>query len=243
MQATDTHPRHIAIIMDGNGRWAAARALARAAGHERGAEIAALAFRACAERHIEHLTLYAFSHANWRRPKDEIDTLMRLCREFCDKHRDELAERGIRLEVIGDLEELPTATRRAVEATVAHTAASTRMVLTLALGYGGRNDLVSAARAIAARARAGVLLPEEIDERALRSHLTTAGLPDPDLVIRTGGEKRLSEFLLFEVANAELFFSDRMWPDFDEALLDEAIAVYARRQRRYGRTAAQVAQA
>jgi undecaprenyl diphosphate synthase len=235
-------PSHVAIIMDGNGRWARAQGLPRSAGHESGVEAAVRAFRACHERHVEHLTLYAFSYSNWNRPSDEVDMLMRLCGEFCEKHRDELALRGIRMQVIGDLDELPTATRHRVEATVAATAACERMLLTLALGYGSRNDLVAAVRAIAAHAQAGMLLPEEIDEDAIRRFLTTSDTPDPDLVIRTGGEKRLSDFLLFECAMSELFFSDVMWPEFDERVLDEAIAAFSRRQRRFGRTPEQLAQ-
>jgi undecaprenyl diphosphate synthase len=228
--------------MDGNGRWARARELPRSAGHERGAEAAGLAYRACFERGIEHLTLFAFSHSNWKRPKDEIDMLMRLCGEFAERHRDEWVARGIRLQVIGDLEELPAATRRSVEAATCATKHGERMIITLALGYGCRSDLIGAVRAIAARAQAGLLLPEEIDERALRSYMTTDRVPDPDLIIRTGGEKRLSDFLMFESANAELFFSEAMWPDFDPSMLDEALAAYARRQRRFGQTAEQVAQ-
>ncbi len=234
--------RHVGIIMDGNGRWARGRGLERSAGHERGVEAATHAFRACYERGVDHLTLYAFSHSNWKRPKDEIDMLMRLCGEFCSQNQAEWVARGVRLQVIGDLEELPTATRRAVESAVAATATCDRMVLTLALGYGCRNDLIGAVRAIAARAQAGMILPEEIDERSIRSFMTTDRIPDPDLIIRTGGEKRLSDFLLFESANAELFFCDAMWPDFTEAMLDEALAAYSRRQRRFGRTAEQVAQ-
>lgn len=235
-------PSHVAIIMDGNGRWARGRGLPRSAGHGHGVEAAVRAFRACHERGIAHLTLYAFSYSNWNRPKDEIDMLMQLCGEFSEKHRQELVERGIRLQVIGDLDELPTATRHKVEATLEATADCTRMMLSLALGYGSRNDLVAAVRAIAAHAQAGILLPEEIDENAIRRFLTTRDTPDPDLVIRTGGEKRLSDFLLFESAMSELFFSDAMWPDFDERVLDEAMAAFARRQRRFGRTPEQLAE-
>ncbi|HHH31798.1 MAG TPA: di-trans,poly-cis-decaprenylcistransferase, partial [Polyangiaceae bacterium] len=183
-------PRHIAIIMDGNGRWARARGLERAEGHEQGVRAAERTYRACQERGVPHLTLYAFSYANWMRPQDEVDMLMRLCGEFAENNRDEFVRRGIELQVIGDLEELPTSTRRQVEETIEATEGGTRMTLTLALGYGGRNDLVGAVRAIAARAQAGIMLPEEIDEDAIRSFMTTNTLPDPDLVIRTGGEKR-----------------------------------------------------
>jgi undecaprenyl diphosphate synthase len=234
-------PRHIAIIMDGNGRWAAARKQPRAVGHEQGARTAAAAFRQCHDRGIEELTLYAFSFANYRRPQAEVDHLMDLCAGFAEEHRDEFVERGIRLCTIGERDELRTPTRRALEETIAATAHGESMSLCLAIGYGSRNDLVGAVRALAARAQAGLLLPEEIDESTLRGFMTTEALSDPDLVIRTGGERRLSDFLLFESAYAELFFADVMWPDFDAALLDEAIAAYTKRQRRYGRTTAQLA--
>jgi undecaprenyl diphosphate synthase len=242
MTTSGDRPRHIALIMDGNGRWARRRGLPRSAGHEQGVEAATLAFRACHERAIDHLTLYAFSYSNWNRPDEEIDMLMRLCGEFCTRHTRELTQRGIRMRIIGDLEELPTPTRHAVQDALEATRGGERMVLTLALSYGGRNDLVGAVRAIAAQARAGLLLPEEVDERAIRRFLTTSATPDPDLVIRTGGEKRLSDFLLFECAMSELYFSDVMWPDFDEAILDDALAAYRRRQRRFGRTPEQLAQ-
>lgn len=233
-------PRHVGIIMDGNGRWAGARGLERSAGHTHGVEAANRAYRAAFERGVEHLTLFAFSHSNWKRPKDEVEMLMRLCGDFAQQNREEWIARGIRLQVIGDLEELPTPARRAVETTVQATAGGTSMVLTLALDYGSRNDLVGAVRAIAARAHAGLLLPEEVDERMLRAHLTTGCVPDADLIIRTGGEKRLSDFLMFESANAELVFLDEMWPDFTEAMLDYALAAFARRQRRFGRTSEQL---
>ncbi len=233
-------PHHVAIIMDGNGRWARARALPRSAGHAAGVQTAAETYRACQERGVRFLTLYAFSFANWNRPDDEVAMLMRLCGDFCEGNRDDFVRRGIRLEVIGDLDELPTDTRRKVEATMAATEAGERMTLVLALGYGCRNDLIGAIRAIAAHARAGILLPEEIDETSLRRFMTTRDMPDPDLVIRTGGEKRLSDFLLYECAMSELFFCDAMWPEFDAALLDEAISAYGKRQRRFGRTPEQI---
>jgi undecaprenyl diphosphate synthase len=238
-----TLPRHIAIILDGNGRWAEQRGLPRTRGHEHGAEAVRAAVRGCRERGIEHLTLYAFSVANWSRPRTEIEALMRLCTEFAERERAELVERGVAVQVIGDLDEAPTATRRAVDALVEATRGGREMTLTLALSYGGRRDMVNAMRAVAAQARAGLVMPEDIDESSLRSFLTTSSLPDPDLVIRTGGEKRLSDFLLFESAYAELFFSEVLWPDFDDKVLDEAIAVFARRERRYGRVGTAVAAA
>ncbi len=241
--STSTTPRHIAIIMDGNGRWARQRDLPRSAGHERGVKSAGEAYRACCERGVPYLTLYAFSYANWNRPDEEVAMLMRLCGTFCEDNTGDFLERGIRLEVIGDLDELPTSTRHQVEHAIEATAGGTHMTLTLALGYGCRNDLIGAVRAIAAHAQAGILLPEEIDEAALRSFMTTHNTPDPDLVIRTGGEKRLSDFLLYESAMSELFFCDDMWPDFNDETLDQAIAAYGRRQRRFGRTPAQIAAA
>ena len=241
---SENTPEHIAIIMDGTGRWARSQGLERSCGHERGVAAAEATYRACQERGVPHLTLYAFSYANWSRPQEEVDMLMRLCAAFARDNREEFKARGIEMRVIGDLEELPTTTRREIEATVLATKldpSKRRMTLTLALGYGGRNDLVGAVRALVARAHAGMMIPEDIDESMIRSFMTTSSLTDPDLVIRTGGEKRLSDFLLFESAMSELFFSDVMWPEFDEAILDEAIMAYGRRQRRFGRTPEQIA--
>jgi undecaprenyl diphosphate synthase len=236
-------PRHVAIILDGNGRWAAARGLPRTKGHEHGAEAVRAAVRGCRERGIECLTLYAFSVANWSRPQEEIDVLMRLCAEFAEREREDLVARGVAVRVIGDLDEVPTPTRRAVEALVEATAGGREMTLALALSYGGRRDMVNAMRALAVRARAGLVVPEDIDEGSIRRFLTTSDLPDPDLLIRTGGEKRLSDFLLYECAYAELFFTETLWPDFTESVLDEAIAVFGRRERRYGRTSDQLQRA
>jgi undecaprenyl diphosphate synthase len=234
-------PRHIAIILDGNGRWANRRGLPRTKGHEHGANAVRTAVRGAHERRIGCLTLYAFSVNNWSRPKDEVDALLRICTEFAEGERADLVRRGVRVRIVGELEDVPTRTRRAMELLIDETAGGTAMTLALALNYGGRRDMVNAMRALAIRARAGLVMPEEIDELSLRSFLTTTDLPDPDLIIRTGGEKRLSDFLLFESAYAELFFTETYWPDFTEATLDEALAAFARRQRRYGRTGGQVA--
>jgi undecaprenyl diphosphate synthase len=233
-------PQHIGIILDGNGRWAVQRGLPRTKGHEHGLEAVRLAVRSCRERGIPYLTLYAFSVANWARPKDEVDALMRICAQFAEENREEFVERGVAVQIIGDLDDVPTPTRRAMDRLVADTRGGRAMTLALALSYGGRRDMVNAVRALAVRARTGQVIPEEITEASLRSFLTTSEMPDPDLIIRTGGERRLSDFLLFEAAYAELFFADALWPDFTEATLDEALAVYGRRQRRYGRTAEQV---
>ncbi len=233
-------PNHIAIILDGNGRWAQARGLPRLRGHERGADAVRAAVRGCRERGVKCLTLYAFAIANWARPKDEVDGLMHLCAEFAEREREELKSRGIRVVVIGDIEEVPTPTRRSMERLTQETAHCKDMVLALALSYGGRRDVVNAMRAIAVQARAGIVIPEEIDETLVRSYLTTASLPDPDLLIRTGGEKRLSDFLLFESAFTEFFFTETPWPDFDEKILDEAIASFGHRERRFGKTGDQL---
>lgn len=238
-QPNPAHPQHIAIMLDGNGRWATQRGMRRQKGHEHGADAVRAAVRGCRERGIRYLTLYAFSVANWARPEEEVDALMRLCTAFCKRERAELVERGIAVKVIGDLEEVPTETRRAVEALMDETANGTDMTLALALSYGGRQDVVNAMKQIAIRARAGLLIPEEISETSLRRYLTTGDLPDPDLLIRTGGEQRLSDFLLFESAYAELYFTDTLWPDFTDETLDAALASYARRERRFGRTGEQ----
>jgi undecaprenyl diphosphate synthase len=238
-----TLPRHVALILDGNGRWAAKRGLPRTKGHESGANAVRTAVRGAHERRIQFLTLYAFSVNNWSRPKEEVDALMRICTEFAEGEREDLVRRGVKVVIVGEIDDVPTRTRRAMERLVSETAGGTQMTLALALNYGGRRDMVNAMRALAVRARAGMVIPEEIDEGSLRSFLTTSELPDPDLIIRTGGEKRLSDFLLFESAYAELFFTETFWPDFSEATLDEALGAYARRQRRYGKTGGQVASA
>lgn len=234
-------PEHIAIILDGNGRWATSRGLARTQGHEAGATKVRAAVRACLERRVPVLTLYAWSSANWSRPVEEIDNLMRICKLFAVEECDEYVKLGIRVVVIGDMDDdVPSATRKATERLVERTAEGRAMTLALALNYGGRRDMVGAMRAVAAQARAGLLLPEDIDPTTIRKFLSTSELPDADLVIRTGGERRLSDFLPYEAAFAELFFTDTLWPDFNEAILDEALASFGRRQRRFGKTSEQV---
>jgi len=232
--------------MDGNGRWARSRGLERAAGHDEGARAVREVVRTCRERGVRYLTLYAFSLANWSRPKLEIEALMRLLVRFADKEAKELKEKTINVQVIGDLDDLPTMTRRAVEHLVEYTnelppgVTAPEMTLSLALSYSGRRDVVDAMRTIAARARAGLLLPEDIEVGTLRHHFTTHALPDVDLMIRTGGEQRLSDFLLIESAYAELHFTDVLWPDFTSDDLLDAFEVYSGRERRFGRTGDQV---
>lgn len=239
-QATLTVPRHVAIIMDGNGRWAQARGRLRTDGHTKGADSVRETVRACRREGVRYLTLYAFSVANWKRPPFEIQALMRLLTEFAQKEKYELRERGIRLAVIGELDELPSAARCALEDAMAYTRDGREMVLSLALSYGARHDVTTAIKALAVRVQSGELLPEELDEQRLRKEMSTAELPDVDLLIRTGGESRFSDFLLLESAYAELVFLPIMWPDFSESELLGAFATYAGRERRFGKTSAQV---
>ncbi len=233
-------PRHVAIIMDGNGRWAKSRGLDRAEGHAEGARAVREAVETSTRLGIKYLTLYAFSVANWARPKPEVEALMRLLIEFAKQERADLRQNGIRVNVIGNLEDLPTATRHAVEDLIEYTRDGERMTLTLALSYGGRQDIVDAARSLAVRARAGLVLPEDIDETFFHRQMTTHTLPDVDLLIRTGGETRVSDFLLFESAYAELIFLPIMRPDFVAATLLEAIDVYNGKERRFGKTSEQI---
>ncbi len=227
-------PRHVAIIMDGNGRWAKARGLPRAAGHRQGAEAARKVLRAAGEAGVECLTLYAFSSENWRRPEEEITDLMGLLRLYISRELGALHKEGIRIRIIGDHTAFEPATARMVDEAVARTAANTRMTLAIALNYGSRNELVGAARTLARRAAAGEIAPDAIDEAAIEAALDTADLPPLDLLIRTSGEQRLSNFLLWQAAYAELLFVDTLWPDFDGEALGAAIAEFAKRERRYG---------
>jgi undecaprenyl diphosphate synthase len=227
-------PRHVAIIMDGNGRWAKARGLPRAAGHRQGAEAARKVLRAAGEAGVECLTLYAFSSENWRRPETEVSDLMGLLRLYIGRELDSLHREGVRVRIIGDHTAFSPDTARMVDAAVARTAGNTRMTLAVALNYGSRAEIVSAVRGLAARAAAGELAPGAIDEAAVEAALDTAGLPPLDLLIRTSGEQRLSNFLLWQAAYAELLFVDTLWPDFDGDALRAALDQYAGRERRYG---------
>jgi undecaprenyl diphosphate synthase len=235
-----TIPRHVAVIMDGNGRWAKARGLDRSEGHIEGARAVRDVVETAARVGVKYLTLYAFSVANWKRPPLEVEALMRLLVDFAKRERAELRQLGIRVNVIGSLEDLPTFARHAVADLIQYTADGDQMTLSLALSYGGRQDIVDAARSLAVRARAGLVLPEDIDEEFFHRQMTTHTLPDVDLLIRTGGETRVSDFLLFESAYAELVFLPIMWPDFRPQTLLDAIAVYAQKERRFGLTSDQL---
>jgi len=233
-------PKHVAIIMDGNGRWAQARGLARTEGHARGADSVRETVRECRSLGVKNLTLYAFSVANWDRPQAEVRALMQLLAHFAEQEKAELKERGIRLNVIGDLDDIPNGARKAIDDAMACTADCHEMVLSLALSYGGRHDIVSAARSLAIKVKAGLLLPEEIDEQRFQTEMTTHSLPSVDLLIRTGGESRVSDFLLFESAYAELLFLPIMWPEFRRRHMREAVQIFSSRERRFGLTSSQV---
>jgi len=227
-------PRHVAIIMDGNGRWAKAKGLPRAAGHRQGAEAARKVLRAAGEAGVECLTLYAFSSENWRRPQDEINDLMGLLRFYISRELDALHREGVRLRILGDHNAFQPDVAKMVDHAVERTAANDRMTVAIALNYGARAELVEAARRLAGRVEAGEIGPADIDEAAIEDSLDTAGLPPLDLLIRTSGEQRLSNFLLWQAAYAELLFVDTLWPDFDGDALRSALADYSARERRFG---------
>ncbi len=227
-------PQHIAVIMDGNGRWAQRRHLPRIAGHRAGVQSARTVIETCARLNIPALTLYAFSMENWRRPKAEIDFLMRLLREYLRKELPVIHRNNIRLLVIGRPDHLPEAVRTDVERAMKQTAGNSGMQLAVALNYGGRAELVDAFNRILDRVRNNGLANAHIDEEMISQHLYTAGLPDPDLLIRTSGEMRVSNFLLWQIAYAEIYVTETLWPDFTRAQLFEALLDFQKRERRYG---------
>jgi undecaprenyl diphosphate synthase len=227
-------PRHVAIIMDGNGRWAKARGLPRIAGHRRGAEAVRRTLVAAAELGIPYLTLFGFSSENWKRPLAEVDDLMGLLRHYLRGEIAELHGNAVRLRMIGDRGRLSADIVSLIDNAEALTRANRGVNLTLALSYGGRAEIVAAVRAIAAKAAAGGIAANDIDEALIGDHLFTADLPDPDLLIRTSGEQRISNFLLWQCAYAELVFTKTLWPDFGRGDLEQAIAEYSGRERRYG---------
>ena len=227
-------PRHVAVIMDGNGRWAKQRLRPRLFGHRAGAESLRAILRACRDQGVEYLTVYAFSTENWVRPQDEVSGLMALLKTFLKKDEHELHENQVRLRVTGRIQDLPAAVRAELERVMAATKSYIKGHLILALSYGGRTEIVDAVRAIARQVKAGGLAPAQIDEATIARHLYLPDVPDPDLMIRTSGELRLSNFLLWELSYAEFYFTDTLWPDFREADFAKALAEYARRQRRFG---------
>lgn len=240
MEAAPSHkdvlsvPRHLAIIMDGNGRWAKARGLPRTAGHYRGAEAVRTVVRACGELGVGYLTLYAFSSENWKRPADEVRDLMGLLRLYLRREVAALDRDGVRVRVIGDREGLSEDIRRLIADAEERTRDNGGLTLTLALNYGGRAEIVAAARRLAREVKQGSLEADEIDEDRFAQELETAGMPDPDLIIRTSGERRLSNFLLWQLAYSELVFVPTYWPDFGREDLLQAIEDYQGRERRYG---------
>ncbi len=236
-----TKPRHVAIIMDGNGRWARQRHLPRVAGHRAGVKSVRAVVEESIRQGVEVLTLFAFSSENWRRPRGEVDYLMELFLASLRGEVGKLKKNGVRLRLIGERGAFPERLQSHIVAAEAATMANSRLILQIAANYGGRWDMTEAARRIAAAAVAGRLDPASIDEDGVAAYLSSAGLPDPDLFIRTGGEQRLSNFLLWQSAYAELYFTDLMWPDFDAKAYAEAIAEFSRRLRRFGQTSEQVA--
>ena len=236
-------PRHLAVIMDGNGRWAQRRRRPRMIGHRAGARAVNVCIDFCLRRGIGALTLFAFSSENWGRPEEEVGALMKLFLNALEREVDELHRRGVRVRFIGDRERFAPAIRERMEAAEALTAANRALDLSIAASYGGRQDIARAARALAAEVAAGRLRPEDIDEAAMAAHVALADLPPPDLFIRTGGDHRVTNFLLWQLAYTELWFTETLWPDLDETLLQRALDDFAQRERRFGLTGEQVAQA
>jgi undecaprenyl diphosphate synthase len=227
-------PTHVAVIMDGNGRWAKQRGLPRVEGHRNGVESVRTIVRSAGELGIKYLTLYAFSVENWNRPKDEVDTLMKYLARFLKNEIGELNRNNVRLEAIGQIWRLPEAVQEQLAKTRAALAKNNGLTLILALSYGGRTELIEATRAIAEKVKSGALDPAEINERVVSEHLYTRHWPDPDLMIRTSGEMRISNFLLWQIAYAEIYVTDTYWPDFRRRHLLEAILAFQKRERRYG---------
>lgn len=227
-------PRHVAIIMDGNGRWAARRNKPRSAGHQAGAEPVRAVMTAAKKAGVKYLTLYAFSTENWGRPEEEVRGLFELLLKYLKSELEELIDSGVKLQAIGDIDSLPPLAREALIAAMDMTKGGTDLTLTLALSYGSRSELVRAAGLLAREAAEGRLRPEDINEEALSAALWTAGTPDPDLLIRTGGDRRLSNFLLWQCAYAEFYFTPTLWPDFGEDDFKAALADFAARERRFG---------
>ncbi|GGG53970.1 isoprenyl transferase [Croceivirga lutea] len=233
-------PKHIAVIMDGNGRWAKERGKLRVFGHENGVKAVRKTVENCARLNIKYLTLYAFSTENWKRPQIEVQTLMRLLVSSLRKELKTLEKNNIRLNAIGNLDALPSKAAKELKEVIEKTATNKGMVLTLALSYGSRNELVSAVKNLAIKVKNNLISPTDIDDNLINEHLYTHDMPDVDLLIRTSGEHRISNFLLWQIAYAELYFIDVFWPDFSEKHLVEAIISYQKRERRFGKTSEQL---
>ena len=238
-----TLPRHVAVIMDGNGRWARNRGQSRVMGHKKGAEAVRRIIRNCGDQGVEYLTLFAFSSENWKRPNREVKLLMELFISVLEKDIDVLVENGVRLSIIGDLERFGKRIGKLIKKAEMRTASNDRMHLMIAANYGGRWDITQACQRLAEKSRNGELSPDEINEELLSRHLVTDEIPDPDLFIRTGGEKRISNFLIWQLAYAELYFTDVLWPDFSKDDFIDALQWFASRERRYGKTSEQISKA
>ena len=236
----DKLPKHIAIIMDGNGRWAKKQGMMRVFGHENGTKAVNSTVETCARLGVENLTLYAFSTENWNRPKAEVDTLMNLLVYSLHKEFEKLNKNNIRLNAIGDLESLPKKVQKELSEAIEKTKNNTRMTLTIALSYGSRDEIINVVKNISKKVKNNIISIENIDETIINQHLYTHNLPDVDLLIRTSGEHRISNFLLWQIAYAELYFTDVLWPDFNEQNLYEAIISYQNRERRFGKTSEQL---
>jgi len=236
----DNLPKHLAIIMDGNGRWAKQKGLLRALGHESGTKAVRETVETCAKLGIENLTLYAFSTENWNRPKLEVDTLMKLLIKSLKNELKTLMNNNIKLSTIGNFEKLPSSAQKELSQVISQTKDNDRMTLTLALSYGSREEIVSAIKQISLKVKNNIISESAIDESIINQHLYTQNLPDVDLLIRTSGEHRISNFLLWQIAYAELYFTDVLWPDFREKDLYEAIISYQKRERRFGKTSEQI---
>ncbi|WP_291100906.1 MULTISPECIES: isoprenyl transferase [unclassified Flavobacterium] len=237
---TNNLPKHLAIIMDGNGRWAKQKGFLRAFGHENGTKSVKVNIEACAKLGIEFLTLYAFSTENWNRPKLEVETLMKILVNSLKKELKTLQDNNIKLNAIGNLEKLPKSAQKELQDVINITKNNSRMTLTLALSYGSREEIVNAVRNISNKVKNNIISIDSIDDSIINEHLYTRNLPDVDLLIRTSGEHRISNFLLWQIAYAELYFTDVLWPDFKEQNLYEAIISYQKRERRFGKTSEQI---
>ncbi|MDR1959733.1 MAG: isoprenyl transferase [Planctomycetaceae bacterium] len=234
MELPEKMPKHIAVIMDGNGRWAQNQGLPRMEGHRRGAAVVREITEICCRWNLPQLTLYCFSSENWKRPDEELRFLMELLRHYMIEERSTLMKNNVKLQVIGRREKIPLETLNAMDETIEQTAKNTGMTLCLAVNYGSRQEITDAVRKIAADVLAGKISEEKIDETVISGYLYTKGMPDPDLLIRTAGEKRLSNYLLWQLSYAELWVTEKCWPEFNEVLLAEAVRAFAKRERRFG---------